>query len=82
MRLSQLNEAMKIAQSNADLSKEMSQIHIFDGFGLPDFKPVVATIRQLATLIRWQTFQFNGGIDAEALNEIVYFGRRRFLILD
>ena len=53
----------------------------FDGFGLPDFRPVTCTVEALAMLIRWQCFQLNGEINAEALQEIAVCGRRRFTLL-
>ena len=54
---------------------------LFDGFGLRDFKPVTCTLRHLAWLISWQCFCFNGSIDANALDEIAHFGRKRFLVI-
>jgi hypothetical protein len=75
----EFSEALKIAESHEDLSKE--EIHHFDGFALDGFGTVACTIRQLARLIRWQCFYFSGGIDADALNEIVHYGRKRFYLL-
>ncbi len=78
----ELKDAMAIATSDADLSAETGQIDIFSGFGLPDFKQVAVTTRQVASLIRWQALAFDGSIDAEALNEIAHAGRRKFQIVD
>ncbi len=55
---------------------------IFDGFGLPEFKPVHVTLRQVAALMRWQALQMNGEWDHTALTEVIELGRARFLILD
>ncbi len=72
--------AFAIAQSDAKLENE--DIEIFNGFGLSDFKQVVCTSKQLARLIRWQCHQLNGGIDAEALNDIRRYGRHRFVVVN
>lgn len=81
MNKAELKEAVAIAQSDADLSVEGQQASIFDGFALPDFKPVTVTLRQVAELIRWQAIELNGQIDAEALNEVANCGRKRFLVV-
>lgn len=57
-------------------------IDIFNGFGLDGFNPINCTINQVACLINYQCKYFNGGYDMEALEEIEYFGRRNFKILD
>jgi len=79
MNKKELSEAVKIAQSGEDLST--SGIDCFFGFGLPDFKSLAVTIKQIARLIRWQCFMFNGEMDMEALNEIRDTGRKKFLIV-
>lgn len=81
MKKDQLQRAVEIATSDEDLSTEMEQIDIFSGFGLPDFEPVTVTVKQLAALVRWQCSQFNGGIDAQALNEIAELGKKRFQVV-
>jgi hypothetical protein len=80
MTHNQLQRAVEIAKSNTDLLTESSQIDIFDGFGLGSFKPVTVTVKQVAALIRWQCFQFNGGIDATELNNLAYIGKKKFLV--
>ena len=40
------------------------------GFALKGFDPVSVTIIELANLVSYQTLQFNGELDAEALDEI------------
>lgn len=81
MTTAQFQEAFKIAESDADLSQEASDCHIFMGFGLPGFKPVTVTVRQVAELIRWQARRFNGSWDPVALNEVRTIGRRRFIVV-
>ena len=67
------------AYERGDLT--MDNLHIFDGFGLPDFEPVTCRIEDVAGLIAWQCSYINSdGIDVDALNEIRKFGRKRFLI--
>ena len=78
MNKAELNEALAVAKSNADLS--MEDISIFDGFGLSDFQPVHVTIGQVARLIRYQCQQMDGGYDAENFNDIAEFGRKRFTV--
>lgn len=79
MTKNQLNRAMEMAKSDADLSNV--DTGIFHGFGLMSFKPVWCTIDQIAALIRWQVIQFNGGTDSEALQELANVGRKKFLVL-
>ena len=79
MTKKEFSQALRIAQSNEeDLPKDLN---IFDGFGLPDFKPVHVTIRDVAALLRWQGLYFDGVWDAEEINEVAQCGRRRFLIV-
>jgi hypothetical protein len=63
----QFRAACAMARSDKDLSHV--DLSILDGFGLKSFKPVTVPIETVAACIRWQTFQFNGGIDTDALNE-------------
>ena len=79
MKTSDLDKALALARSDAPLNVE--DLSIFDGFGLPDFKPVTCTVEALAMLIRWQCFCLNGSIDSEALQEIATLGRHRFFVL-
>jgi hypothetical protein len=79
MNRTQLNAAVTLAQTNADLSAHDDSI--LHGFGLHAFAPVVVTIPQLARMIRWQCVQLNGGIDSDALNEIARIGRTKFTVV-
>ena len=81
MTKDELSQAVAVATSEADLSNEVANIDIFNGYGLPGFKPVYVTVRQVAALIRWQAVQFDGGVHAESLNELAYAGRQKFQIL-
>lgn len=73
-------EALALAKSGGADIADFDAMAIFDGFGMSDFKPVACTKAQLARLIRWQCFQFNGSIDADALNEI-WKNRRKFIVV-
>jgi hypothetical protein len=79
MTTQQLSAALELAQSDADLSRE--SIGHFDGYGLNGFEPVLCTVQQVARLVRWQCIQLNGATDADALNELAQFGRRRFIVV-
>ena len=79
MRKADLEQALVIARSKARL--DMAETVIFDGFGLPDFRPVTCTVEALAALVRWQCIRFDGSVDAEALDEIATCGRKRFQVL-
>lgn len=78
MTKDELSRAVELAKTKAELPQDLS---IFDGFGLPDFQPVHTTIDAVAALIRWQCQCLYGGFDLEALNEVAYCGRRKFLII-
>lgn len=82
----QLKAAVAIAQDQTvrfinDKGEHLEDITIFDGYGLPSFKQVVCTIRQIAFLIRWQVAMLSGGYDADALNELASVGRRKFNVV-
>jgi len=79
MKAIDLSNALTLARSDAPLN--LDDISIFDGFGLPDFRPIVCTLEALATLVRWQCIRFDGSVDAEALDEIATCGRRRFTVV-
>jgi len=79
MKAIDLSNALTLARSDASLN--LDDISIFDGFGLPDFRPIVCTLEALAVLVRWQCIRFDGSVDAEALDEIATCGRHRFTVL-
>ena len=80
MTRTQLERAVQLALSGIDL--DLDDLTMFDGFGLPEFKPVTVTTRALAMLIRWQCVQLNGQINSEALDEVATLGRKRFHVID
>jgi len=79
MTKQEIQQATSIAM---DSKVELSgvDISVFNGFGLPDFKPVRVTIRQIARLIRWQAVMFNGELDADMYNKVADAGRRKFMV--
>lgn len=79
MNTAQFKQACSLAFSAANLPPDT--LEIFDGFGLRNFRPVFVSLNQVASLIRWQCSQLNGGIDSEALGEVLAFGRKRFQIV-
>ena len=79
MKAQDLQAALTLARSDAALC--IDDLTLFDGFGLPDFVPIVCTVEALAMLVRWQCICFDESIDAEALQEIATIGRRRFTVL-
>ena len=80
MNKPEYSEALRIAASPTSLH-EWSDLGVFYGFGLPDFAPVGVTVRQVAALIRWQAWRFDGTWDTVALEELRNLGRKRFMIL-
>lgn len=79
MTTQEFKEAFKIAESKEDLSQH--DIGVFDGFGLQEFETVTVHVKQVARLIRYQAQYMNGGWDADALNEVREFGRRKFIVV-
>jgi len=75
MNIYDMNEAIRIAKSDADL--DHLSISAFDGFGLKEFEPIECTIEQVAKLIRYQAQYMNGEWDHRAIDEVVMF-RNKF----
>jgi hypothetical protein len=71
--------ALEMAMSAEDLPSA-NESDLFDGFALPGFPVTVCTIKQMASLVRWQCVQFNGELDMENFQEI-WANRRKFLIV-
>ena len=80
MNSEQFRRAFKLADSAADLSEFSTEQ--FNGFGLPDFKPVTVRVGDVARLLRWQGQYLFGGWDMEAVNEVRVCGRRSFVVVD
>ena len=69
MNAAEYKRAFLLAQdTSVDLSEE--SLDIFDGYGLREFEPIVATVRQVARLMRWQALQFDGAWVNEELTQI------------
>ena len=81
MTKSEFQRAWALAQSDEELINKVD-LGPFDGFGLPEFKPVVVTTAQVAALLRWQGQYIFGGWDMEAVNQVRQLGRRRFEVID
>jgi len=74
----QLTKATKLATSSKELPLCSG---LFDGYGLPDFKPVYCSLQAVAELIRWQCVQLNGQLDMVEYNDLARLGKKRFLII-
>jgi hypothetical protein len=86
MTSAQLSAAVARAQDQniryiSDEGVHLQDTSIFDGYGLPDFKPVICTIDQLAALIRWECTFINGGMDGTQLAMIQAVGRHKFTVV-
>jgi hypothetical protein len=79
MKASDLDTALAIARSDTPLN--VADLAVFDGYGLPDFRPIACTVEALAMLVRWECFCLDGSVDAEALEQIARLGRHRFTVL-
>ncbi|MFA5766452.1 MAG: hypothetical protein WC919_00825 [Candidatus Paceibacterota bacterium] len=80
MIAAEFKTACKLAFDRAvDLSGENDDS--FWGFGLPGFKPIMATIRQAAKAIRYQCWQLDGGIDNDNLQECRVAFRRNVTVV-
>ncbi len=77
MNKQEFSKALELAKTH---SYGIANTGIFLGFGLKEFKPVVCTINDVAGLIAYQCFCFDGSIDQEALNE-VYQAKRKFVVV-
>lgn len=82
MTKEEFKQAVELARDRQGyLGFDDTNIHIFSGFCLKGFKPVHCTLADVADLIRWQAFKFNGEIDAQALDEIAEVGRHKFIVV-
>jgi hypothetical protein len=77
MNKQEFSKALKMAKEH---NYGIANISLFDGFGLPNFKPVACTLNDMAGLIAWQCFCLDGSLDNEALNEI-WNCKKRFIIV-
>ncbi len=81
MNAKQFKDAFKIA-NNPNISLLDEDIAHIVGYGLPNFKPVVVTLRQAAFEMRWSSLLFNGKWDGGALNEFRALARKNFIVID
>ena len=75
MNIHDMNEAILIAKSDADL--DHLSISAFDGYAIKGFQAIECTVEQVAKLIRYQARYFNGDWDQRAIDEVVMF-RNKF----
>ncbi len=79
MTKAEFAKAYSLAKSNEQLN--YNNLDLFAGYGLSGFKPVHVTIKDVASLIRWQALQFNGEFNSEELNNIALAGKKGFIII-
>jgi len=83
MLKSEFSRAIAIVQSGKELDLYnwmQDGMEVMDGYGLPDFQPVMVTIEDMARLIAYEALQINGELDHEWLN-IIWSCRSRFIIV-
>lgn len=74
----EFQDCFKLAQNGEELAGDISR---FNGYGLREFRPLVATKAELALLIRWQALQFNGQWDSSELTDIKNSLRRKLTLV-
>ncbi len=79
MTKDELKQAMDIARSDRDLSS--IDLTPLTGYALRDFQPVTVAVEAVASMIRWQCFTLDGGIDGEELNELADCFRRKVTVI-
>jgi hypothetical protein len=72
----QFDKAVKMAKEGQGT---INNLHVFDGFALKEYKPVLCHIDDMAGLIRYQAACFDGTFDLEALNE-VWESKSKFIV--
>ncbi len=81
MNKKEFSEAYEIAK-NQNISLVNEDTNSLIGCALPDFQyPVYVTVKQVASLIRWDCFLLNGNVDAVELNDIGIIARKKFRIV-
>jgi hypothetical protein len=76
----QLKQAIELAHVRHIPFSE-TNLHLFNGYGLQAFEPLHCTLADIADLIRWQAFKFNGELDTSEINQIARIGRSKFHIV-
>lgn len=77
MTTKQFNESVKLASSYPEENTDC-----FLGCGLPDFKTVYCTLKQVAAFINYQARFFNGTFDQEELQSLKKIAKNKFLIIE
>ena len=80
-KMNKVELAKALELSKTRKVSDPTDISIFAGFALRDFRPIHTTIDAVAALINWQCLQFNGQYDLIALDEIASHGRKKFIII-
>lgn len=79
MTKTEFANAYSLAKS--DIKLHYNNLDLFAGYGLSGFETVYVTIKDVASLIRWQALQFNGQFNSEELHNIALAGKKGFIII-
>lgn len=79
MTKQEFKEAFALAKKEKDMSEVDTRI--LEGCGLPGFRPIHCTLRQVAALLRWQALLLSGEWDTKELNVLAIIARRKFQII-
>jgi len=80
MTKQQFARAVEIAKSEQDM--DAVDFNNLIGYGLPEFKPTITTLRAVAKMIRYQTLQFNGEFDCFELSDLAAAAQRKFIVAE
>ena len=81
-KMADIHAAKVIAQADVEISNDSHPTEHMFGCGLEGFEPVVVSLEALASFLRYQCAQFDGGWDQEEYDNMVWVAKRRFLIED
>lgn len=79
MNRAEITQALQIAKSNEDLQNVDDTV--LNGCALPNFKPVIVTLRTVARFLRWQVICLNGEVDTKELNNLSWILKNRVQIV-
>jgi hypothetical protein len=80
MTKTEFKAAFKIAQdSTVDLSK-VDDGYLF-GCGLKDFKPVSVRLVEVAKLLRWQGYRWDGSWDMIEVEKVREIAKKKFIVV-
>ena len=80
MTSKQFKEAADLALNHPEIKLLDVDTSHFLGCGLPEYKTVFCTIREVAALIRWQCQYLCGGYDVEELQNMALIAKCKFQI--